>query len=192
MRKLACLLIIFLLSIGTSKAQGHSLLLSEYHLIKKDSVEKQSWTRAKKATVLSAVIPGAGQIYNKKYWKAGIVYGGFIGLTYMYVSNTDSFRNYQQAYAYRLDDDSTTIDDRYPFLGDASVRTFRDYHRRLRDISILGFVGLYALQIIDANVDAHLHEFRVNEDLSMRLQPQIRPSLDPRASIHGLKLSISF
>lgn len=167
-------------------------LMSEVNFSTNDSIQKKEWTRAKKATVLSAVIPGAGQIYNKKYWKAGLVYGGFVGIAYMYKTNTDSFRNYQQAYAKRLDGDSTTVDDQYPLLGDASVKSFRDYHRRLRDISILSFFGLYALQIIDANVDAHLYEFKVNEDLSMRIRPDIRPSSNPNASFNGLKLSISF
>ncbi len=168
------------------------ILIQEYELQARDSGERKPLTRPQKATLLSAVIPGAGQIYNGKYWKAGVVYAGAAGLIYMFKSNTDSMNYFQEAYKYRLDGDSNTIDTRYAFLSDAAVKTYRDYHRRLRDISILGFIGLYAIQIIDANVDAHLYEFKVNEDLSLKVEPKIVPSFANQASFNGLKLSIRF
>ncbi len=110
----------------------------------------------------------------------------------MYKTNKDSMDFYQEAYAKRQDGDSATVDTRYSLLTDAAVKSYRDYHRRLKDISLLGFFGLYALQIIDANVDAHLYEFKVNEDLSFRWEPQIRPSSFGSSSYHGIKLSLNF
>ncbi len=130
------------------------------------------WSDPKKATVLSLVIPGAGQIYNKRYWKAGIVYAGFGGLAYMFKYNTDSLNHFQEILTAKIDGDSNTVD-LYPNASESSIRNFRDFHRRYRDIAILGFAGLYALQAIDANVDAHLKEFRVNKDLSMKVAPRI-------------------
>ena len=168
-----------------------SLSCAELTIPHADTV-KTEMSRAKKATLLSAAIPGAGQIYNKKYWKAAIVYVGTAGLIYMYKTNLDSMRNYQQAYVYRLDDDSTTNVAAYANLTDAAIKNYRDFHRRLKDISILGFFGLYAIQIIDANVDAHLYEFRVNEDLSMKIEPQIWPANRYIPSYQGIKLSFYF
>lgn len=189
-----CILIFLsVISIAT-KAQYKPLALfnAELGINLKDSANKSEMSRPRKATLLSAVVPGAGQIYNGKYWKAGVVYAGTAGLIYMFYSSKDSMQNFQQAYVYRLDGDSTTNDFRYSFLTDASVKSYRDYYRRLRDISILGFFGLYAIQIIDANVDAHLYEFKVNKDLSMRIVPEIVPQFGSYSSYSGLKLSLQF
>jgi len=154
--------------------------------------EDKGLTRPQKATLYSAILPGSGQIYNKKYWKAGVVYAGAAGLVYMYKMNNDSMRSYQNAYALRLDDDTSTVDEKYWFLSDAAVKSYRDYHRRLKDFAILGSVALYALQIIDANVDAHLHEFKINKDLSLSVYPEIRPAYNSMFNTGGLKVSLKF
>lgn len=127
-----------------------------------------------RATVYSAIFPGLGQIYNQKYWKAGIVYAGALGLGYFFKVNSDSMKSYQRAVDARFDTSATTIDYRYSWMSDAKVLQERNYYRRNRDMLILGFIGLYALQIIDANVDAHLREFEINKDLSMKLDPDLR------------------
>jgi hypothetical protein len=128
----------------------------------------------KRATIMSAIIPGLGQAYNKKYWKIGIIYAGAGALTYSFIYNTDSLDAYQRAYVTRIDSDTSNDNLFYPNLTDASVKNNRDFHRRARDLTIIGFVALYALNIIDANVDAHLKEFELNEDLSLKVEPQIR------------------
>lgn len=133
--------------------------------------KREPWSDPKKATVLSLAIPGAGQIYNKKYWKAGIVYAGAAGLYFMYRYNADSMNRYQDILIAKIDGDSNTVD-LYPSLSAENVISARNFYRRYRDISILGFFGLYALQAVDANVDAHLKEFKVNDDLSMRIRPR--------------------
>lgn len=150
-----------------------------------DSTE---WTDAKKATVLAMVLPGAGQIYNKKYWKAGLVYGGAVGVFYMYKYNADSLKAYQTEYTARLNNDTIS----YRNVSTQSVKNFRDLHRRFRDISILSFAGLYALQIIDANVDAHLKEFRVNKDLSINLRPEIYAIRPGIGSYSGASITLNF
>lgn len=133
---------------------------------------KTSWSSPKKATVWALTLPGAGQLYNKKYLKAGILYAGFAGLAYMFDFNRDSLARYQAIYTAKIDGDPSTVD-LYPERSEASVKSDRDFHRKYRDLSLIGFVVLYALQAIDANVDAHLKEFKLNKDLSLNLSPAI-------------------
>ena len=153
--------------------------------------DSAKWDDPKKATVLALALPGAGQIYNKKYWKAGIVYAGIGGLVYMYKYNTDSLKKYQAILTSKIDGDSTTPD-LAPNRSQPSITSDRDFHRRYRDISIIGFVGLYALQVIDANVDAHLKEFKVNSDLSMRIRPEIYSNKNGLGRYNGLSVSLKF
>ena len=88
--------------------------------------------------------------------------------------NTDSLKRYQKALTARVDLDTATKDVWYPNLTDAKVNGERDYYRKNRDMLIIGFFALYTLQIIDANVDAHLREFEVNKDLALRITPDFR------------------
>jgi len=151
--------------------------------------DSSTWTEPKKVTVMALVLPGSGQIYNKKYLKAGIVYAGFGGLIYMFKYNSDSLSKYQDILISKLD---TNQQDLSPLRSLASISSDRDFHRRYRDISIIGFVALYALQAIDANVDAHLKEFKLNKDLSMRWSPDfyaIKPGI---GRYTGMTLSLTF
>jgi hypothetical protein len=152
------------------------------------SVKKHS---PKKATIMSAVVPGLGQFYNEKYWKIGVIYVGGGLLAWYFKRNTDSLNSYQKAYLKRIDTASATIDDRYYYLSDESVLANRNFRRRSRDFAILGFIGLYALQIIDANVDAHLREFDINKDLSMKISPQLMGLATPQRNF-GLSVKLRF
>jgi hypothetical protein len=130
----------------------------------------------KKATLLSAVLPGAGQIYNKKYWKLPIIYGAFAGLGYLIAFNNKEYRNYEDALVARLDDDPNTVDTEYTDkYTDENLRTLSDYYHSNRDLSIVVTVLVYALNIIDAHVDAHMYTFDVSDDLSMRVEPTLVP-----------------
>lgn len=151
----------------------------------------KSWDNPRKATFLALLIPGAGQIYNKSYLKAGIVYGGFVGLAYMYDYNKDSLSKYQTIYAAKIDGDTNTID-LYPNRSEAAVKSDRDFHRKYRDLSLIGFVVLYALQAIDANVDAHLKEFNLNEDLSLKLIPNVYARRPGLGMYNGFTLQYNF
>ena len=153
--------------------------------------EKRSWSNPKKATIFALALPGSGQIYNKKYLKAGIVYGGFAGLSYMYDFNRDSLSKYQTIYAAKIDGDTNTID-LYPNRSEAAVKSDRDFHRKYRDLSLIGFVVLYALQAIDANVDAHLKEFNLNDDLSLKLIPNVYANRPGLGMYNGFTLQYNF
>lgn len=146
----------------------------------------------RKATIYSAVCPGLGQIYNHKAWKAIVVYAGLTGVSYGYFQNRDQYKSYQHAVDLRFDTLSSTVDTKYPDLTDGTVQSLRDYHRRNRDIFILAFFGLYALNIIDANVDAHLQEFSINKDLTLRWQPTLSIGNTTGSSNTGIQLKLTF
>jgi len=145
----------------------------------------------RKATIYSAVCPGLGQIYNGKIWKTGIIYAGFAGITAGFLFNQKEYKSYQNAINVRFDSLSSTVDNKYPTLTDGTVQGLRNYHRRNRDICILAYIGLYTLNIIDANVDANLQEFKINKDLSLNWHPSFYYSVFSGAST-GLNLTLNF
>lgn len=134
----------------------------------KDSNEVHS---PKKATIMSAIIPGLGQVYNQKYWKVGVLYGAAFAIGYGIKVNSDSLKGYQSSLIAELDTFSNTVNYLYPNLSVDKIRSERDYYRKNRDQLALAAGLLYALQIIDANVDAHLREFDVNDDLAFKPNP---------------------
>ena len=137
-----------------------------------------------KATWSAIVFPGGGQIYNHKYWKLPIVYGGFLGCAYALNWNNQMYSDYSQAYLDIMDDDPGTasyedfLPPRYNVEAnkDYLTRVFKnrkDNYRRQRDLSIFCFIGVYLLSVIDAYVDAELSDFDISEDLSVQVRPTI-------------------
>lgn len=129
----------------------------------------------KKATVLSLVIPGAGQVYNKKVWKVPLIYVGLGTSFYLSQLYRDDYRYYRNNYRAAVDGDSTTTVD--PFLSNwptTSIKAERDQYRQWMENSYLALGIIYLLQVIDANVDAHLYYFDVSDDLSIQWQPTVR------------------
>ena len=137
-----------------------------------------------KALWLSLVLPGAGQIYNRKYWKLPIIYGGFIGCAYALTWNQMMYRDYSQAYLDIMDDDPNTksyldmLPPRYDITGredqfKAIFKRKKDFYRRYRDLSAFCFVGVYLLSVVDAYVDAQLSVFDISPDLSMKVEPAV-------------------
>ena len=127
-----------------------------------------------KATMMSVALPGLGQIYNGKWWKVPIIYGGFGGLIYSSVFNDMKCRAYKKAYLVRIDDDPATTDQFEGRYSDANLRELVDLYQRNRDLSLIFTGVLYALNIIDATVDAHLKDFDVSDDLSMKVRPSMQ------------------
>lgn len=138
---------------------------------RKDSTPPHS---VSKATWLSAALPGAGQFYNEKYWKIPIVYAGLGAVTYFAVENNRQYQKFLSAFLTRVDGDSTTVDEFINIYPEASqLIELQDLYRRWRDLSIIIGVAVYALNILDAHVDAHLYDYNVNQDLSLRLEPAV-------------------
>jgi len=129
---------------------------------------------AKKAAIMSAVLPGLGQAYNKKYWKMPIIYAGFGVLTYFIIKNTGEYHNFRTAYNIVATGDSANFDNEYVVRYNANLTQLeegRNYYRRNMNLSYILTGALYLLNIIDASVDASLYDFDVSDDLSIRFEP---------------------
>ena len=153
---------------------------------------KRDWStwrpNPQRALWLALVLPGAGQIYNRKYWKLPIFYGGFMGCIYALSWNNTMYKDYSQAYLDIMDNDPNTDSyNRFLHLGveitDSNksryielFRSRKDKYRRWRDMSIIAMVAVYALSVIDAYVDAELSEFDISKDLSLKVSPTVIPS----------------
>jgi hypothetical protein len=141
----------------------------------------------RRATVMSAVLPGLGQAYNKKYWKVPIVYAGIGTCVFFIADNTKNYRYFRDALIAETDNDPLTINP--TGAPAATIRPVMEQYRQWLDLSYISLAVVYALNIIDAHVDAHLFYFDVGEDL----QASIRPSaiLTPRPN-PGIRLTINF
>src|SRR5207342_636009 len=130
---------------------------------------KRIYSRAHKATIFSAVLPGAGQVYNKKYWKVPIIYAALGGMGYLFYINNYDYNYYRTNLAAKYDNDSSTNNET-PYSTDQLIELKKSYKKN-RDLAIIGGSLVYLINIIDANVDAHLATFDVSDDLSMKLSP---------------------
>jgi hypothetical protein len=130
--------------------------------------------RANRAALYSAILPGAGQVYNKKYWKTALLYGGFAALGVSIEFNNRYYKIFKKAYQYRVDNDTATIDDYINIYPESEALQLRkDYYRRTRDLMwVIGSV-VYVLNVVDAYVDAHLSNFDISDNLSLQAQPSL-------------------
>lgn len=146
----------------------------------------------RKAAIMSAILPGAGQVYNKKYWKLPIIYAGAAGLVYSFQFNQSHYLKYRNAYKYRIDGDASTIDNYVGIYSDDNLNTLQKYYHRYRDLTVIGFAALYALNVIDASVDAHLFTFDVSDDLSLNVQPTLINIAGSNRYTTGFGISMHF
>jgi len=163
----------------------------------------------KRAILLSALVPGLGQIYNRKYWKLPLVYGGFIGCVYAITWNNTQYAGYSGAYKDFLEDpanktrwknyaspsypaDVSSWSDQLKTQFSSRLKAQKDYYRYYRDMSWFITVGVYALCIVDAYVDAQLFDFDVSPDLSMRAAPVFFDKTPVNSRSYGLQLCFTF
>jgi hypothetical protein len=164
-----------------------------------------------------AILPGYGQILNKKYWKVPIVYGGFLGCAYAIAWNSSRYTSYKTAYRdillYSSDAEFKSIIDKDPSKASFvqilpkgytvesiggistysnSLRSAQDNFRRYRDLSVISTVAFYALTLVDAFVDAQLYDFDISPDLSLRVQPTLMQSTNGLQNMLGMQCSFSF
>ena len=173
MIKRGVLFLLLVLVLGSVKAQ-------------KNKPVPKSMSPYTKVTLIS-LIPGAGQIYNKKYWKVPIVYAGFAALTYSYIFYSNEYNDVRKSYQQSLNKQTITSSYYANFPVEMLYATREDY-RKSRDLSLIGMVGLYALQILDATVDAHLKGFDMNENLGLKIDPSF-PIVNGQASA-GIHLTL--
>ena len=179
--------------------------------MKTDSIQKENPQPKKRfipdsqrSVWLALVFPGGGQIYNRKYWKLPIVYGGFVGCTYALSWNNKMYKDYSQAYLDIMDDDPNTksYEDFLPMNSSIAGQEERfkeifkkrkDVYRRQRDLSIFAFIGVYLLSVIDAYVDAELSDFDITKDIGLKVEPTMfNDGKNKNFSSIGLQCSLKF
>lgn len=147
------------------------------------------------ATILSSLVPGAGQAYNKKYWKIPVVYGGLAGLYYGAAWNNKMYDKFKTALIYRNDNDASTVEPNWSKnRSDSNLEYYMDDYHSYRDMCVLGIVLVYVANILDANVDAHLFDWNVDDDLSFKVEPTMINN-DPISTTGtgvGLALKVTF
>jgi hypothetical protein len=172
---LACLII------GSSfTAAGQDSLRSELDsdtvFLKSDTATLTSYASRydpRKAILFAAILPGLGQIYNKKYWKLPLVYGGLIGFGYGVHFYQRGYTELKSGLFELLETGAPTVSVLGYDLTEDQLRRFTDRYRRERDFFIILSAGMYLLQMVDAHVDAHLKEFDLNPNLQVKIQPTI-------------------
>ena len=165
----------------------------------------------KKAVIYSAIFPGLGQIYNRKYWKLPLIYGGIIGLSYGISWNGQYYSDYKSAYSgiavesprenFDKWRDMTNLPSNTDLssISDSDIERYKsqfkrkkDFYRRNRDLCIIGIVAVYAVSMIDAYVDAQLFDFDISPDLSMKVEPVMMQSSVSSSKSFGLQCSFNF
>lgn len=145
----------------------------------------------RKATILSAILPGAGQVYNNKAWKVPLIYGGFAANIYFIDFNNRRYQLFRTA-LFAFDVDPNDPERAFPNLNRDGIVRNVNFWRRNRDLNYFLFFGIYALNMVDANVDAHLSAFDISEDLTFRFEPVFETLTAGGGNIFGLSLKINF
>jgi hypothetical protein len=163
--------------------------------IRKDSIQskhalnKAIYSSARKASIMSVCLPGLGQAYNKKYWKIPVIYAALGGLGYWGITNQTQYKFYSNNLRLENDGDPATLNTS-GFNSDQLI-TQKRYYKKYRDMAIIAGVFVYLINIIDANVDAHLKTFDVSDDLSLQVNPY--SNLDYNNKLQaGLTLKLNF
>lgn len=189
-------ILLLLLASGSLYAQEDSLLVDPARItVIEEPVDYKPYDALApaRAAFYSAVLPGLGQAHNGKYWKIPIAYAGLGVGVYFYLNNNEQYERYRSIYKRRLagftDDEFTTPTGVQRVTNDGLIRAQRFYQRN-KELSLLIIVGVYALNVIDANVDAHLQQFNVSEDLS--LKPAVKFDEYTGKTGYGLSLNFNF
>ncbi|MCX7697479.1 MAG: DUF5683 domain-containing protein [Bacteroidales bacterium] len=140
-----------------------------------------------KALILSAFLPGSGQVYNRQYWKAPLYIGGLVATGYLAYTNYQYYKDYKKAYLARTDNDSLTMDP-FPYYSEQNLLDIMSFYRRNTELSIIGFSLFYALNILDAYVYAHFFDFSIQIDDVRKIS--IYPVINTKAK--GLMLRFCF
>ena len=205
-------LIVTMLLLGFAKAEAQNVVfdtvgnavLSADTIVKEEKITKKAAKAKKphspkKATIMSACLPGLGQIYNGKWWKVPIVYAGLGGLGYLSYRNYYEFRSYLHAYEYRTGDlpEGVTLNQHETELAnstyaDSQLQTYKESYRRDFEFYTILTVAWYGLNIIDACVDGHLYTYDISDDLSLSIDPYLRPVEQPIMIPQYAQVGLSF
>lgn len=161
----------------------------------KDSARLALESMPRRAAMKSVMLPGLGQIYNKRWWKVPLIYGGFIGIGLVYDFNQYNYKVFLKEAQYRDLNPGKTENSLFAGYTSQGIITIKDSYRRNRDLSILAGLGFYAINIIDAYVDAKFFRFDISDELSLRVDPSIQQPVYIHSSVAvpvlGMKVSLS-
>jgi Family of unknown function (DUF5683) len=152
-------------------------------------VFKSDYPNPNKALYLSLAFPAGGQLYNRRWWKAPIVWGGYVGLIYAARHNTRQYKRLQKAYLAEIHNELHEFTGIYD-KGD--LKRYRDQFDKNKQLSYIGMFGLHLLQTAEAFVDCHLKTFDVSDDLSLHFKPSLEPSFASQYPVMGMGLAFSF
>ncbi|MBO7616439.1 MAG: hypothetical protein J6T22_04450 [Bacteroidales bacterium] len=196
--------------LGFTKAEAQNVVFDTVGntLITADTIVKQQkptkTAKAKKthsptkATIMSACLPGLGQIYNRNWWKVPIVYAGLGGLGYLAYSNYSEYRSYLHAYEFKTGDlpEGTSLSQHETDLAnkyaDSQLQTYKEAYRRDFEFYSILTVAWYGLNILDACVDGHLYTYDISDDLSLSIDPYLRSAESPIKTPHYAQVGLSF
>jgi len=160
--------------------------------------DKKKVHSTKTASIMSAIIPGLGQAYNRKYWKMPIIYAGAAVLGYYIVETNANYQDFHEAYIMRADTFSTTIDKYDEQLDNGEIKysegalqQLKDTYRRRRDLLFIAAGALYFLNIIDAAVDAHFYTFDISDDLSLQCRPTLFANTSSASPSAGVRFVLN-
>lgn len=140
----------------------------------------------KKAAIYSAIFPGTGQVYTKKYWKVPIIYAGILSSAYYINENNQKYNLYKSAAINSINNNSSNQIVNGNDYSYSELKTLKDYYRRNREISYFSFIAVYVLNVVDASVGAHLYHFNVSDNISLNITPFAN------FNNQGLNLSLNF
>jgi hypothetical protein len=140
----------------------------------------------KKAAIYSAILPGTGQVYTKKYWKVPIIYAGILSSAYYINENNKKYNLYKSAAINSINNNSSNQIVNGNDYSYSELKILKDYYRRNREISYFSFIAVYVLNVVDASVGAHLYHFNVSDDISLNITPF------SNFNNQGLNLSLNF
>lgn len=197
MLKAINILFLFFYLTGLQAQTNGDTASAKIKISSQDSTASKSVTKVKhspkKATILSMVLPGAGQVYNKKnwWWKVPLIYGAGGVLIYSAIFYQNGYTEYRAAYKERIESPTgLNSDPQYNRYQPLTLQSIRDSYRESRDMCYIGLVGVYALQIMDAAVEAHFFDFNINENVSLNIQPHF--NIVNSNTINGVQLTLKF
>ncbi len=200
--------LLILIAFQKTEAQNVVFDTVDNTIITADTVVKETKTakpnkdkklsRPAKAAIMSACLPGLGQIYNRKWWKVPIVYAGLGGIGYFSYRNFSEYRSYLHAYEYKTGDlpEGVTLTDYETQLAnkyaEGQLQTYKESYRRNFELFTILTVAWYGLNIIDAVVDGHLYTYDISDDLSINVDPYLRPVETPVPMPQYAQVGLSF
>ncbi len=181
-------------SSDSTKLVKPDLVLDSTDFLKTDSIpskaKMQKRHSAKRAAWMSAVLPGLGQVYNKRWWKVPIIYAGFAGLSYGIYHFSTNYTGYRKAYRIQVDGDSSTFASFKGISDPDELKIYRDSNKQNLDIMAIITAVWYALNIVDAVVDAHLFHWNMDDNLALDLHPVVPSYFNNTAAI-GISFQFS-